>query len=607
MKTFVKHFSLILCLFILLTGCVSLDNQSKMNKSFAEMILGEDHSSRANFLNESGKYSTDVPKLSIDDKGGELEISFKTSYKWSASVANTGTDWVTISQPSGYAGNATIKVTVTKNKSTEERSTVINIKTGDYTYHLKVTQKAGFPYLCLTAVEPGTIVYLKPNKDHFELSLLYSTDAEQWEKFDIDNTKITLDAEGDRVFFKADKPNTRFAIDWSNYYSFTTQNGMVDVSGNIMYLLDGSNPGTVLTEANDYAFVSLFEEMNIRDAKDLILPATSLSYSCYNSMFYNCYSLRSAPELPATQLTPYCYQNMFINTRIETAPELPALVAVEGCYDMMFEYCSSLKIAPELPALQLEKWCYEYMFEGCTSLTQAPKQLPATQLAKGCYEHMFQGCTSLTQAPELPATQLANSCYSSMFQGCTSLTQAPELPALQLENWCYYYMFYGCTSLTQAPALPATILGTHCYRFMFYGCTSLTQAPALPATNLKEQCYQNMFNGCTSLTKAPDLPATQLSVACYEYMFEGCTSLIKAPVLPATKLLFDGYCYHNMFNNCISLNSITVLAIDIVDRTNLNGFLSGCATTGTLAYNPNTNINWIDYVPSGWNIVSAPL
>ena len=115
---------------------------------------------------------------------------------------------------------------------------------------------------------------------------------------------------------------------------------------------------------------------------------------CYFHMFDDCTSLIQAPELPATTLAYECYSSMFRGT--------------------------SLTQAPVLPVTTLADSCYSFMFYGCESLTQAPA-LPATTLAEYCYWSMFQGCAALTQAPELPATTLVDSCYGSMFYDCTNL------------------------------------------------------------------------------------------------------------------------------------------------------------------------------------------
>ena len=180
------------------------------------------------------------------------------------------------------------------------------------------------------------------------------------------------------------------------------------VFGNIMSLIHGDDfvGKTTLGSENKDCFAGLFYGYNtgykLTSAKNLILPATVLSYHCYGGLFQYCPYLQDAPQLPATTLA----------------------------YD-----------------------CYNSMFRGCTSLASAP-ELPATTLAARCYRSMFEGCTSLTSAPELPATTLADYCYYSMFYGCTGLTSAHELPATTLAENCYRYMFYGCSSLAEAPELP---------------------------------------------------------------------------------------------------------------------------------------------------------
>ena len=138
-----------------------------------------------------------------------------------------------------------------------------------------------------------------------------------------------------------------------------------------------------------------------------------------------------------------CYGN--INTLLDY--KNPPISVGKNCYRSMFRDCTSLTTAPELPATKLESSCYYDMFLGCTSLTTGPSILPATTLASGCYQYMFYGCTSLTSAPELPATTLANGCYQEMFLGCTPLTTAPALPATTLKYDCYHSMFQDCTSL----------------------------------------------------------------------------------------------------------------------------------------------------------------
>lgn len=63
-------------------------------------------------------------------------------------------------------------------------------------------------------------------------------------------------------------------------------------------------------------------------------------------------------------------------------------------FSSMFSDCTSLTTAPELPATVLADYCYYGMFNGCTSLTTAP-ELPAATLASYCYYYMFYGCNKI--------------------------------------------------------------------------------------------------------------------------------------------------------------------------------------------------------------------
>lgn len=246
------------------------------------------------------------------------------------------------------------------------------------------------------------------------------------------------------------------------------------VYGNIMSLIGGDDFARI-RKVKKYAFTLFFADFHdeldwswvlSKEGEELLLPATTLAYRCYESMFFDCERLTTAPALPATTLAEYCYSSMF-------------------------HYCTSLTSAPKLPAMTLASYCYCGMFANCTGLTAAP-ELPATTLADNCYYGMFRDCTNLTAAPALPATSLASYCYEEMFSGCTGLTSAPKLPATTLANGCYQGMFYDCTGLTAAPELPATTLADGCYKFMFQSCTNLNYIKAM-FTTTPEAKYTQMW------------------------------------------------------------------------------------------------------------------
>ena len=117
-----------------------------------------------------------------------------------------------------------------------------------------------------------------------------------------------------------------------------------NVSGNIMSLIGGDNFEDLTTFTDSYALMGLFNFcLNIIDASELLLPATTLTTGCYYAMFSNCVALTAAPELPAETLTEWCYNCMFENcTSLTTAPDLLASTLPAGCYNSMFKDCSNL-------------------------------------------------------------------------------------------------------------------------------------------------------------------------------------------------------------------------------------------------------------------------
>ena len=324
-------------------------------------------------------------------------------------------------------------------------------------------------------------------------------------------------AEGDTysIFLNFDGEDTSYLIDGIQY---RINGGEWIYADFDEYEIDGLKPGDQVQFFNEYHISYAGEDTSLNLVVNYFYCDTRFN------VFGNINSLNDYDD----QIYRMQYVAIFRNNvGLVSAKNLilPSMELEEMCYESMFQNCTSLTSAPELPATTLAVRCYQNMFLDCTSLTSAP-ELPATTLASYCYGGMFNGCTSLTKAPELPATTLANYCYYGMFVGCTSLAKAPELPATTLAIYCYYNMFGGCKSLTTVPSiLPATALTTYCYQSMFRGCTSLTRAPELPATTLETYCYGNMFQGCTSLTKTPELPATTLVSGCYFNMFRGCTNL----------------------------------------------------------------------------------
>ena len=315
-------------------------------------------------------------------------------------------------------------------------------------------------YMTLSALGDGEITINIPSAidPSYATSLSFSKDKSTWTDTIIDYNVQTITipvTSGENVYLKGIAKQLGVVGDCVNIISSAD----INASGNVMSLLYGDDykDKVALQSGSSSTFAGLFSDnTHLINAKDLIIPTTTLSTKCYQEMFAGCTSLTTAPELPATTLASYCYYNMFKD-------------------------CKSLTAAPELPATTLADYCYSGMLQGCTSLTTAPELL-ATTLNKECYAYMFQGCSSLTVAPELPATTLAIRCYEWMFAKCSSLTTGPVLNVLTLTPGCYQSMFEDCTSLNNITMLATDISASGCLMYWVVGVAptgTFTKSPEM--------------------------------------------------------------------------------------------------------------------------------
>ena len=462
------------------------------------------------FMADDGVTPLEISSLDIWTDGGKLvktkALDGTTVYATAGEpltitpAAPTSKFFLALRDEYGDANNYHFKATV--GGGTFVYSGSKNLEYGHYytgNVNMALTGALSIP-LTFEAKMAGTKVSFKGVVSNVE----YSIDGGlNWASYT--NSEITLANVGDRVMFRGN----------NNTYEGNGFNirGSCYIYGNIMSLISSGSFDTATTLTVNSCFKEMFKGLHVQIRPDipLLLPATTLTECCYQSMFYGT-DLTSAPVLPAEELANDCYNGMFDSCKnLSAAPALPAMTLAARCYSYMFEFCTMLFIAPALPATTLANNCYQSMFRGCTSLTTAPATLPATTLVNYCYQNMFYGCTSLSTAPALPATTLANNCYQGMFSGCTSLSTAPALPATTLADNCYRNMFTRCTSLSTAPALPAITLTDYCYNYMFANCTNLTATPVLPATALVSQCYSGMFSGCTSLATVTCFATTGIS------------------------------------------------------------------------------------------------
>ena len=166
-------------------------------------------------------------------------------------------------------------------------------------------------YLTFDIINSGTITFeIYGSGDSMSQRTIYysNDDGITWITFS-NTLNVTS---GQKILFKGNNDTYSIQKDSTHttrYYSFGGT-ATFNASGNIMSMIGGNNFINITTFGT-FAFRSFFRNSNIINAKNLILPVTSLTESCYNAMFYSCTNLIAAPTLPATTLVSNCYASMF--------------------------------------------------------------------------------------------------------------------------------------------------------------------------------------------------------------------------------------------------------------------------------------------------------
>ena len=229
-------------------------------------------------------------------------------------------------------------------------------------------------YLTIRTLEDNNVIYIEDD-DYSTVQntakISYSLDnGSTWTQLPSGGGTITLSIANRTVLLKGNDltPTSGGTI---HIYS----SDQVSVYGNIMSLEYGDNfVGQTSLGGKNKIFMGLFtssiNHLKIYSAVNLILPAITLTESCYASMFSSISELNIPPYiLPATTLAFKCYHSMFSGCALlYTAPKLPATTLAEQCYALMFNGCNMWNM-PELPATTLAEQCYAFMFNGCTGLS----------------------------------------------------------------------------------------------------------------------------------------------------------------------------------------------------------------------------------------------
>ena len=136
-------------------------------------------------------------------------------------------------------------------------------------------------YLTFTAVERTRFIQQNTGLVLYEGDCLYysTDDGETWTDMGY-NTYTPYIEIGDSIMLKT---NYGYVASDSTYGPRFSSDGAFDVSGNIMSLCYGSRFKGKKALQYEYQFYAMFMMAKVRDASNLVLPATTLTPHCYDN------------------------------------------------------------------------------------------------------------------------------------------------------------------------------------------------------------------------------------------------------------------------------------------------------------------------------------
>ncbi len=202
---------------------------------------------------------------------------------------------------------------------------------------------------------------------------------------------------------------------------------------------------------------------------------------------------------------------------------------------------------------------------------------------------------------------------ANLFNGDSNLVSALDLKLNIRADYgsqnLYYGLFYNCTSLVDAPRIIYTgnVSGLSS---AFSRCTSLVNPPKLVGS-IGTSELNNAFAQCTSLVNPPDMEdVNSIATAGMFNTFNGCTSLTTGPNLRNVAYAgSDNTVFGYAFNNCTSLQSVTVPSVNSFDSSLYTDWLNNVASSGIVHIPSGLCVgsgsgcipeNSSSGIPSGW-------
>ena len=253
--------------------------------------------------------------LVFGDAGGNSAFTFTTLSNWSAITSDS---WILLNQATGVSGITNLTITVQATNTPRTGTVTITDKYSTTVFTIEQDSNRINP-LTFKIISGGTIVWgaYTGTAAAVRRRIQYKKNDGSWTDI-LSNTGSSAPsinvAANDIIQFRGNNLNYSDIATYDSYNSFKGSTASFTIEGNIMSLINstGFTTAETLNPNYQYTFINLFSGCTgLTSAENLLLPATALTYGCYQGMFKDCTSLTTAPELPATALTNDCYRAMF--------------------------------------------------------------------------------------------------------------------------------------------------------------------------------------------------------------------------------------------------------------------------------------------------------
>lgn len=246
--------------------------------------------------------------------------------------------------------------------------------------------------------------YMYTNSKGWNGTIYYSNDHSSWDIWNGEKIYPSFDGQFYKIYMRG-KDNTHLNTSYNNNGRWRLYGFGITICGEFTKVLDFEVEKTL----DSSAFFYLFAINHNLDCKDLTITRDTLSISCCQQMFYQCYGLVNAPKLVVSNYESQSCQDTFYEcVSLQNIPFSLQGSAKGSAFSGTFDGCSELKRCPPIRNFTLSNAgsLFSSTFRNCSKLETIPALIITGSLPSQFYQYMFSGCSkikvSATQSDEYP-------------------------------------------------------------------------------------------------------------------------------------------------------------------------------------------------------------